>query len=156
MAPMPHTLSPESYLRLAGVHTDLARVVHGAIALSAVDFRVQEGRRSAARQRQLVASGASQTQQSRHLTGHAVDLVALRDGRADLADWTLYHQIARAMGVAAADLSVPLRWGGCWCMDFADDPAAAVAAYVAGRRRLGKRPFLDGMHFELPSKFYPA
>jgi len=117
--------------RLAHVHADLQRVVELAIALSAVDFRVLEGIRTKARQKALVASGASRTMNSRHLTGHAVDLGALVKGRISWA-WPLYPKIADAMKQAAAELSVPIIWGGDWPR------------------------FRDGPHFELPRAAYPA
>jgi len=72
---MTFKLGKKSRERLIGVHPDLIRVVERAIELTDVDFTVLEGIRSKSRQEKLVASGASQTMNSRHLTGHAVDLV---------------------------------------------------------------------------------
>lgn len=152
---MPFALSGLSRKRLQGVHPDLISVVTRAIELTTVDFRVQEGVRSKARQRQLVASGASQTTASRHLTGHAVDLVPMV-GAAVRWDWPLFYPIAAAMGRAAVELGVPLRWGGCWCREFVTDPQAAVARYVAAKRAAGKPAFIDGPHFELPTATHPA
>lgn len=60
--------------RLEGVHDVLADLVREAARRCPIPFTVIEGLRSAERQRQLVAAGASKTQNSRHLTGHAVDL----------------------------------------------------------------------------------
>jgi len=51
-------------------------VVEHAIQITTHDFRVQEGLRTGERQAELVARGASRTMRSRHLAGHAVDLVA--------------------------------------------------------------------------------
>ena len=62
---------------LEGVHPDLVKVVHRAAALSDIDFTVLEGLRTVARQKQLVKAGASKTMNSRHITGHAVDLAVL-------------------------------------------------------------------------------
>ena len=62
------------------MHPDLVRVVERAIQITTQDFRVQEGLRTRERQAELVARGASRTMNSRHLTGHAVDLVALGGG----------------------------------------------------------------------------
>ena len=117
--------------RLTHVHADLRRVVERAIAMSDVDFRVLEGVRTKARQRALVAAGASRTMNSRHLTGHAVDLGALVGGRIAW-DWPLYAKIADAMKRAAHELAVPIAWGGDWPR------------------------FRDGPHFELPRAAYPA
>lgn len=124
------TLSEVSLRNLKGVHPDLVRVVKRAIRITQNDFRVIEGRRSLARQRELVNAGASRTMKSRHLTGHAVDLLAMVGGKARW-DWPLYHGIANAMKVAAAWEKVPLTWGGDW------------------------RTFKDGPHFELPPAYYP-
>ena len=153
---MPYRLSALSRRRLLGVHPDLVRVVERAIELTEVDFRVQEGVRPLARQKRLVAAGASQTLASRHLTGHAVDLTALV-GNEVRWDWPLYYAIAAAMRDASAELSVLLRWGGCWCaLDRHDDPEQALIDYAARRRAQGKKPFLDGPHFELDRADYPA
>ena len=124
-------LGPRSKMRLEGVHPDLVRVVERAIEISTVDFTVLEGLRTPERQRTLRDSGASQTLNSRHITGHAVDLGAWIDDQVDWS-WPLYHKIATAMKTAAKELNVPIVWGGDW------------------------RNFKDGPHFELDRKAYPA
>ncbi len=124
-------LGPRSKMRLEGVHPDLVRVVERAIEISTVDFTVLEGLRTPERQRTLRDSGASQTLNSRHITGHAVDLGAWVDDQIDWS-WPLYHKIAAAMKTAAKELNVPIVWGGDW------------------------RNFKDGPHFELDRKAYPA
>ncbi len=123
-------LGPRSLARLKGVHPDLVKVVERAIRLSSVDFTVLEGVRDPMRQRKLVEAGASQTLNSRHLTGHAVDLGAWVDDEVRW-DWPLYHKIAAAMKAAAAELQIPIEWGGDW------------------------KKFKDGPHFQLPWKDYP-
>lgn len=124
-------LSKRSKDRLSGVHPDLVRVVERAIQISDIDFTVLEGVRSMARQTQLVASGASQTMRSRHITGHAVDLGAYVGGQVRW-DWPLYHKLAATVKKAAAEVGVPIEWGGDW------------------------KSFPDGPHFQLPHKEYPA
>jgi peptidoglycan L-alanyl-D-glutamate endopeptidase CwlK len=126
---MTFRLSARSLKRLVGVHPDLVRVVKHAIGITSVDFAVLEGVRSAERQQELVLAGASQTMNSRHLTGHAVDLGAYVAGEIRW-DWPLYHKIAAAMIHAASELGVPLEWGGDW-------------------------KFKDGPHYQLPWKDYP-
>jgi len=118
-------LSKRSLSRLKGVNPDLVRVVKKAIQITEVDFTVTEGLRSLSRQRKLVAAGASKTLNSRHLTGHAVDLAALVDGKVRW-DWPLYHKLAIAMKKAAELEGVVIEWGGDW------------------------RSFKDGPHFQLP------
>jgi peptidoglycan L-alanyl-D-glutamate endopeptidase CwlK len=123
-------LGKRSIERLQGVHPDLVRVVERAIDLTPVDFTVLEGLRSPERQQTLVASGASQTLNSRHITGHAVDLGAWVDNQVDWS-WPLYTKIANAMKAAANELGIAIVWGGDW------------------------RTFKDGPHFELDRKYYP-
>lgn len=124
-------LGPRSKMRLEGVHPDLVRVVDRAIGISTVDFTVLEGLRTPERQKTLLESGASQTMNSRHITGHAVDLGAWVDSQVDWS-WPLYHKIAAAMKTAAKELNVAIVWGGDW------------------------RNFKDGPHFELDRKVYPS
>lgn len=124
-------LSKRSLDNLAFVHADLVRVVKRAIEITDIDFVVIEGWRTEAKQRKLVESGASMTMNSRHLTGHAVDLAAWVGGQIRW-DWPLYAQIADAMLSASRELGVPIVWGGHW------------------------KTFKDGPHFELDRKRYPA
>lgn len=127
---MSFRLSTRSRDRMKGVHPDLVRIVERAIQLTPVDFMVTEGLRTAKRQAELVRAGASRTNNSRHLTGHAVDIAALVDGQVRW-DWPLYPRIATAFKQAALELNTSITWGGDW-------------------------PKLrDGPHFELERKAYP-
>lgn len=154
---MSFLLGERSLRRLEDVHHDLARVVLRAIKISAVDFTVLEGRRTAERQRELVRTGASQTMDSRHLTGHAVDLGAFVAGAIQW-EWALYPQVADAVRVAAIELGIPIRWGGGWFELNACTSQRGieqkVAAYVAERKASKRKAFLDGPHFELPVARY--
>ena len=152
------SLSSRCELRLAGVHPDLVRVVRRAAEGGAL-FRVTEGLRTKERQAELVAKGASQTMNSRHLTGHAVDLAPLDNG--DISwNWTHFFPLAEAVAAAAKAEGAPLIWGGAWGRLVQDWPKgsakAAQDAYVAACRTRGQKPFLDGPHFELPAAQYPA
>lgn len=152
--------------RLEGVHQDMQRVVRRAAEILApIKLRSQEGLRSAARQAQLVAVGASQTLNSRHLTGHAVDLLPVVDIDADgkveleeLYNWQLSFKVAAAMKKAAVELNVPVVWGGVWDrqLNGVPDPETASADYVARRRKKNLKAFVDGPHFELDRTRYPA
>lgn len=124
------TFSTRSRKALAGVHADLVRVAIRALELSNTDFVVTEGLRTAQRQAELVRAGASKTHNSRHLTGHAIDVAALIGGEVRW-DWPLYGRIAAAFKKAAAELDVPIVWGGEW------------------------RTLRDGPHFELDRSRYP-
>jgi len=122
---MSYRLGNRSKQRLEGVHPDMVAVVERAIELTEVDFTVLEGLRTLERQKTLVARGASTTLNSRHITGHAVDLGAYVDGEVRW-DWPLYHKIAEAMKQAALELKVDMDWGGDW-KSFPDGPHYELA-----------------------------
>lgn len=113
------------------MHPDLVKIVERAIELTEIDFTVLEGLRTKERQAELMKAGATTTMNSRHLTGHAVDLGALVGGKVRW-DWPLYYKIADAMKAASAELGIPVEWGGDW------------------------KKFKDGPHWQLPHKEYPA
>lgn len=147
-------LSDRSKSRMQGVHPHLVAVVNRAIEITEVDFGITEGLRTAERQKELVTAGASKTMNSRHLTGHAVDLVAYI-GTHVRWDWPLYTKLAKAMKKAAEELNTPIVWGGCWTViNKEPDLIAASAAYVARKRAKGEEPLVDGPHFELWKGMY--
>jgi peptidoglycan L-alanyl-D-glutamate endopeptidase CwlK len=123
--------SKRSLGNLKGIHPDLRRVIDRALQESPLDFIVIEGLRTMQRQRELVATGASQTMNSRHLTGHAVDLLPIgKDGPA--FDWPLYDKLGPAVKAAADAEGVEIKWGGDWTK------------------------FRDGPHFQLSWDAYPT
>lgn len=123
-------LSERDVTRLLGLHPDLVKVVHRAAELTTVDFIITEGKRTLSRQRELFKAKATQTMDSRHLTGHAVDIAAKVAGQVRW-DWPLYYQLAEAFKEAAEELQVALEWGGDWST------------------------FKDGPHYQLSWKRYP-
>lgn len=123
---MTYELGKTSRSRLEGVNPNLVRVVERAIQLTDIDFMVLEGLRTKERQQSLVASGASKTMNSRHLTGDAVDVAPLIGGKIPWDDFEKFKTVSRAMFAAADELSVPLEWGGNWSS------------------------FVDGPHYQLP------
>jgi len=152
------TLGAKSLIELEGVHAELVSVVKRAIELTVQDFSVHDGIRTLMEQQNLVNAGASRTLKSRHLTGHAVDLVPYINGQLRW-EWEPIYKISDAVRTAAHELGVPIRWGGAWdrLLTETDDPTEdMVADYVARRRKAGKRAFIDGPHYELPSEEYPA
>ncbi len=133
---MPHQLSATSKQRLIGVHPQLVRVINRALELSPIDFTVLEGLRTVERQKKLVAQGASKTMNSRHITGHAVDIAPFLDtdgdGDKEISwSWPHYHRLAPYVKQAAKECGVTITWGGDW------------------------RTFKDGPHWELDPKKYP-
>lgn len=123
-------LSDRSLGRLKGVHPDLVRVVQHAIEISKIDFTVLEGVRTLATQRKYFSAGKTRTMNSRHLTGHAVDLAPVVNGEISW-DWKHFKPLADAMKAAALAQGVRITWGGDWVT------------------------FKDGPHWELPWAEYP-
>tara|TARA_R100001086_G_scaffold210399_2_gene126279 strand:+ start:1082 stop:1552 length:471 start_codon:yes stop_codon:yes gene_type:complete len=151
------SLSARSLDRLRGVNPRLQAVVRRAITITKIDFGVIEGVRTLERQQELFDSKASQTMKSKHLAdedgyGNAVDLMAYVNGRG-CWELTVYDDIADAMKEAAQEAEVSVRWGCAWHInnicDWDSTMEAAMNAYIDFKRISGKRPFLDGPHFEL-------
>jgi peptidoglycan L-alanyl-D-glutamate endopeptidase CwlK len=145
-------LSTRSLSNLEGVDLRLVEVVQEAITLTRVDFGVIEGVRTKERQQELYDNNLSQTMNSKHLTGKAVDLMAYVGGR---ACWELnvYDDIADAMREAAIKMETSIRWGCAWNLIdirfWTESMEEAMNDYIDLRRFEGKRPFLDGPHFEI-------
>ena len=125
---MSYKLGTRSLQNLSGVHPDLVAVVKLAISITEQDFTVIEGIRNINRQRQLLKAGKSTTMNSRHITGHAVDMVPWP---VDWNDLERFEVVAEAMKAAAEELDIPIVWGGDW------------------------KSFYDAPHFELDRKTYP-
>ena len=131
---------PERTLKnLVGVHPDLIRVVNRARTLSPIPFVVICGLRTLAQQRVLFKAGASKTMNSRHLTGHAVDVCPTvdidRDGKVETTEmfsWPLTVEVSKYFKQAAAIERVLIEWGGDW------------------------KNFPDGPHWQLPRRTYPT
>ena len=128
-----------SLTNLHGIHPDLRRVMDRALQEAPFAFVVTEGMRTIGRQRELVRIGASKTLNSRHLTGHAVDLVPYvdidKDGKVEVEEmysWPLYYKLAPVIKAAADKEDVAIVWGGDWVK------------------------FRDGPHWELDRRVYPA
>ena len=135
---MSYKLGTRSLQNLSGVHPDLVAVVKRAIQITEQDFSVIEGIRNINRQRRLVKAGKSTTMNSRHLTGHAVDIAPWpfngdfdEDGIPNIEDWDQYYPLEEAMKTAAEELEVDIEWGGDW------------------------KSFPDGPHYQLSRKAYP-
>ena len=132
-------LSHFSLDKLKNVHPDLIKVVKLAITLTDTDFSVISGVRDLEKQSEFLKNGTTKTLNSRHLTGHAVDLMPYtKDGVSIIGktlnqkeNWHYFVSVADAMKKAANQLIVDLIWGGNW------------------------KTIIDGYHFELSWKNYP-
>ena len=154
---MGFNLSNKSYKKLEGVNPQLVDTVERAIKLSKVDFGVIYGVRTLAEQQKLYEAGRSQTMRSKHLlqdddTSHAVDLMAY-DGKNPSWELIMYDDIADAMKAAAKETGAKIRWGAAWNIDniveWERPMEDAMNHYIDVRRSQGRRPFIDGPHFEL-------
>ena len=145
-------LSRRSLDRLEGVDERLQAVAKQAITLSKTDFGVIQGMRTVEQQKELVAKGASRTMKSLHLEGKAIDIMAYVNGRAS-GELNLYDDLADAIKEAAKVVGVPIRWGAAWHIDdirkWNGTMEEAMNAYIDLRRSQGRRPFIDGPHFEI-------
>lgn len=149
---MAFKLSKRSLARLEGVNPKLVKVVTTAITMSKIDFGVICGLRTIEEQRELVAKGASQTMKSKHIDGNAVDLMAYIGSRGSW-EMNLYDDIADAMKIAADEHDIQIRWGAAWHItdlrEWDSSMQDAMNEYIDLRRSQGRRPFIDGPHFEL-------
>ena len=155
---MAFKLSRRSLDRLEGIDDRLQAVVKMAITLTDTDFGVVQGMRTLDEQKELVAKGASKTLKSKHLEGKACDIMAYVNSRASW-ELNLYDNLADAIKQSAIQLGVPICWGAAWATPQAPYPMdirkwegtmeEAMNAYIDLRRSQGKRPFIDGPHFEL-------
>lgn len=146
-------LGPKSLRELEGVNPVLVECVHRAIQLTEVDFRVYDGIRTKEEQARMVSRGASKTMDSKHLTGHAVDLVPLIGGILKW-DWEGCYAIAYAMDQAATELGVAHRitWGAAWdkTLDqYGGEKIAYAKEVLAYANRHPGKDFLDGPHFQI-------
>lgn len=161
---MPFKFGVKSEKELEGVHPHLVRVVRLTLELSPIDFAVHDGLRTLAEQQEYVRTGVSWTLKGRHLSGHAVDLVPYINGKLRW-EWTPIYVIAEVFQQAARTFDQTIRWGGVWdkrLEDLTPPLEEEVRKYSARERarklKLGRKPTvnIDGPHFELPEKEYPA
>jgi len=149
---MAFKLSQRSIDKMDGVDKSLVDVVKRAIELTKIDFGVIYGMRTIQEQENLVAAGKSQTMKSKHLVGRAVDLMAYVDGK---GCWELnvYDDLCDAMKEAAKELGIAIKWGAAWSegdiRTYSGTAEDAMMKYIDLRRSEGRRPFIDGPHFEL-------
>lgn len=156
---MSFKLSQRSLDKMEGVHPKLVETVKRAIEITRTDFGVIYGVRTLEEQAELFKKGASKTMKSYHLKqsdgfGHAVDLMAYVGSRGSW-ELNLYDDLADAMKAAAKETGAHIRWGAAWTVDdlraWDGTMEEAMNSYVDLRRSQGKRPFIDGPHFELRS-----
>lgn len=117
---MTFSFGNKSKERLNGVHSDMVKVMEEAIKESPLDFSITEGLRTRERQQELFSAGKSQTMNSRHLTGKAVDIAVLVDGQITW-EFPKYQIVADHIKKVAKELGIDIVWGGDW-VSFRDGP----------------------------------
>ena len=112
---VPIEFNARSKALLEGVNPTLAELMFEVERRHPDAFEITEGMRDRARQAELVAQGKSQTMNSKHLTGNAVDIALMGpDGQ---PNWNFedYRPIAATAKTVAAEMGVPdFVWGGDW------------------------------------------
>lgn len=123
--------------RRAGVHPDLLKLADAVLQATPWPLRITEGMRTLERQKQLVAAKASKTMNSRHLTGHALDIVPYidldRDGKIETEELYNRHLFDILIPIAKKEadrLGIKMIFGYDWGW--------------------------DSPHWELDRRFYPA
>ena len=98
--------------RLKGVDARLVNVLNELIKI--MDVTVIEGLRSAERQEELLAKGATKVKYSKHMEGKAVDICPYP---IDWDDRDRFHYMGGMIRGIAKQLNVNVRWGGDWDSD---------------------------------------
>ncbi len=127
-------LNQRSKNNLKGVNNVLIEIVEKSVEIFNTKYNeesyfvVTEGVRTLERQKQLLAENKSQTLDSYHITGHAIDVALFLNGK---ITWNLkdYKKLADIIKQAAKDLGYDIVWGGDW-------------------------KFKDGVHFQIDRSKY--
>ena len=98
--------------RLKGVDSRLVNVLNELIKI--MDVTVIEGLRSAERQEELLAKGATKVKYSKHMEGKAVDIAPYP---IDWNDRERFHYMGGMIRGIAKALNLDIRWGGDWDSD---------------------------------------
>ena len=117
---MTFSFGTKSSERLSQVHPDLQKVFNEAIKDSPLDFSITEGLRTKERQKALFDAGKSQTMNSRHITGHAIDIAVIYDGEVTW-DAKYYIPVIDHIKKIAKSMDIPIVSGGDW-VTFKDYP----------------------------------
>lgn len=110
------TQNDRSLRELVGVHKRLAMalVQYAADPTCTFQFVITDGLRTDKEQAVLVTRGASQTLNSKHLKGRAVDICIFLNGKPRW-EFALYKAFAQAfMKYASTHHDLDLVWGGNW------------------------------------------
>lgn len=110
-----------SLRKLEGVKPALAILASRALLYSDVDFGITEGLRTPTRQAFLVAQGRSQTMNSKHISGNAIDIVCYDEAGSITWDLEYYRHVTDCFKRAAKELQIKIQCGIDW-RSFVDGP----------------------------------
>ena len=108
-----YKFSKRSLDNLKGVDERLIKLMKEVLSISPYDFGITEGLRTIEKQKEYVRQGKSQTMNSYHLKGKAVDIVVYKDRE---VTWKLdyYKEIADLVKKIAEHDGLKITWGGDW------------------------------------------
>lgn len=109
------SLDPRSLDKLQGVRPELANVIKAAAERT--KFRLTEGLRSVERQKLLVSQRKSKTMNSRHITGHAIDFIAIGEDNVATYDMDDMQRVADVIAEVAREQGVKIERGIDWGWD---------------------------------------
>ena len=98
--------------RLKGVDAKLVNILNELIKM--MDVTVIEGLRSAERQEELLAKGATKVKYSKHMEGKAVDIAPYP---IDWEDRDRFYYMGGMVRGIAKQLGIKVRFGGDWDSD---------------------------------------
>lgn len=119
-----YRFSNRSLKNLKGVDAKLVILAGLMLNISPYDFVITEGLRTRERQKFLVKTGKSQTMNSKHLTGHAIDIAILINGKVTW-EYKYYKEFAYEFKKLAKFLNFNVTWGGDW-KSFIDAPHFSI------------------------------
>lgn len=108
-----YKFSKRSLDNLKGVDERLVKLMEEVLSISIYDFGITEGLRTIEKQKEYVRTGKSQTMNSYHLKGKAVDIVVYKD-REVTWDLKYYKEIADLVKKIAEHDGLKITWGGDW------------------------------------------
>lgn len=104
--------------RASGVDKRLVKLMSDTVKNNPLpkgySIKINEGVRSLSKQRSFVASGASQTMNSKHLDGNALDVAIYDDKGVYSKNFADYRKVANVTKKLAQERGLNMTWGGDW------------------------------------------
>lgn len=113
---MAFTLTDADRGNLVGVDARLVQLAERLAEISPIPFKITEGVRTLARQQQLYAEKKTKTLKSKHLTGMAIDIVPIVQGRVSW-QWKHYTPLIKTAKQVARDMGLRVKFGYDWGWD---------------------------------------